>query len=152
MPRTIGRRFDYLQFHLDLLSTLIDREASAIFEAQFGVSVRELRILRMTNARPKIGQSELADLVALETTIVSKSISQLVRKRLIRRSINSIDARRVNLRVTRAGLKIIEEADRKTRTWENDFLSVLTSEELDSLMKSLKKLTVYASAHRDREK
>lgn len=151
MPRDIGRRFDYLQFRLDLLSTLIDKEASAIFEPQFGVSVRQLRILRMTNARPGIGQSELAQLVALEKTIVSKLLSSLERKRLVRRSINSLDARRVNLRVTSAGLQIIEEADRKTKNWEKEFLSVLAPEELDALMKSIKKLILHASANRVRK-
>lgn len=140
-----GRRFDYLQFRLDVLSALLDKEATAVLRKELNVSVRELRILRMINVQSLINQSELARFVALEKTIVSKLVSSLNSRNLIYRTINSDDARQINLHLTDEGLAIVKNADIRTRLLEKKFLSVLTSEELDSLFGSLKKLILHAT-------
>ena len=140
------RRFDYLQFRLDVLSALIDKEATAVIKRELNVSVRELRILRMINAQPMINQGELARLVALEKTIVSKLLSALSGRHLIYRTINADDARQTNLHLTEEGLAVVTSADIKTRNLERKILSPLSSEEVDSLLLSLKKLISHVSS------
>lgn len=144
MPFGLPHQFDYLQLRLDILSSMINSIASPIHEREFGVSVRELRVLRFAKARPGLTLGQLTQLTALEKTIVSKLVSGLVKSGWLTRHVGVEDARHINLRLTKKGMDLVSRADSFSKKWQSQFLSALTQEELRALLESLEKLTVNA--------
>lgn len=144
MPFGQPNRFDYLQLRLDILSGLINAVASPIHERQFGVSVRQLRVLRFVKAKPGLVQGELAGLTMLEKTSVSKLVTSLARASLLTRRAGRHDGRQVHLHLTRRGEALLAGADRFSKRWQQRFLSVLPEDELRTLLGLLEKLTEHA--------
>ncbi|MGO4612301.1 MarR family transcriptional regulator, partial [Variovorax sp. 2RAF20] len=70
---------------------------SQFYENEFGVTVRDLRVLRLVALEPGLTLSRLIELTLLEKTQVSKLVSALVRQGLLSRQIGELDARQINL-------------------------------------------------------
>lgn len=137
-------KVDYLQLQLGVLSELLNSMSSPLHEKEFGISVRELRILRFAYVEPGLNLGRLVTQTVIEKTVLSKLVTGLVRGGFIKREIDADDARCVNLFLTRRGIDVVRRADAFSRAWEDGVLAILSPEE-DAILKScLAKLTAYA--------
>jgi DNA-binding MarR family transcriptional regulator len=91
---------------MDVVNDQAKQMASAIYEEACGVSLRELRVLRLANGRPGITQGEVSSLARLEKTLVSKLVTALARRDLLVRKIGTEDARWVQLHLTAEGREV----------------------------------------------
>ncbi|MFG1357345.1 MarR family winged helix-turn-helix transcriptional regulator [Xanthobacter pseudotagetidis] len=137
-------KVDYLQLQLGVLSELLNSMASPLHENAFGISVRELRILRFAYVEPGLNLGRLMAQTVIEKTVLSKLVTSLVRRGFMKREIDAVDARCVNLFLTRRGVDVVLRADAFSRSWEEGVLSILTPEEDVILKNCLAKLTAYA--------
>lgn len=120
---------DYVTFRMDVVVSLAKADASAAYEKACGVSLRELRCLRVASFDPGLPQSRLAELSYIEKTLVSKTITNLVRRGLLRREIDPRDARRVCLYVTDAGRDVVDTCETLGRGLEGELLAGLSPEQ-----------------------
>ncbi len=74
------------------------------------VSRTQLEVLSMVARRGPLGASELAELVAINPTMLSRILSKLDDDGLIQRRPDDEDRRAVRVEVTRAGRKLSEKA------------------------------------------
>jgi len=137
----INPAIDFLTFRVDVFNDLAKRAGSQAYEERHGVTLRELRVLRLAYAQPDITQGEIVALSNLEKTQVSKMVTQLARRALLVRQIGAHDARWVHIRLTEAGREIVKDCNRLGRKMERAMVSVLTPAELETFEKCLAKLT-----------
>ena len=133
-------RDPFLTFRLDQLSQTAMAKASQVYKERLGLNIRELRVLRGIGDQPGLSSRSLSEATFIEQTLVSKHLRKLVDAGLVQRALESADARRVALHLTTQGQASRETADRLGEEMEQDFLSVLTPEELVQFNHCLAKL------------
>ncbi len=83
---------------------LADRE----LENASGVSVAQLFVMHQLAVKPELSIAELADLVFTDQSSVSTVVARLVERKLVARKQARDDRRRVELRLTPRGQKLVE--------------------------------------------
>jgi DNA-binding MarR family transcriptional regulator len=131
---------DYVTFRLDVISSAAKADASPVYEAACGISLRDLRCLRIAAFEPGLSQNRLTALAFIEKTLVSKTITGLVRRGLLRRETDAGDARRIRLFATPAGLKIVRTCERIGRALEADLMAGITEKQREAFDACLKKM------------
>jgi len=134
------KRFDYLQLRLDILSQLINGVFTPLHESQFGLSVKQLRVLRFVKSRPGLVQGELIGLTTLEKSTISRVVDSLATAGLLTRRAGENDARQVKLFLTSSGAALLRSADPFSKYWQKRFLAVLADDELATLHSLLDRL------------
>ncbi|MFY7835615.1 MAG: MarR family winged helix-turn-helix transcriptional regulator [Novosphingobium sp.] len=117
--------------------------ANAIFEARFGWSVRELRVLRLVRETPNMTFTRLAASTKFERSLTSRTVSALIKAGLITRTNSPHDARVFTLRVTNAGEALCCQADPLTRELEALMLEPLSDAERKVLMDMLERVKTW---------
>ncbi|KDP84000.1 MULTISPECIES: MarR family winged helix-turn-helix transcriptional regulator [Cupriavidus] len=141
MPSSDHPILEYLSFRLDRLSELSKAAGSQFYENEFGVTVRDLRVLRLVALEPGLTLSRLIELSLLEKTQVSKLVSALVRQGLLSRQIGELDARQINLFLSTEGESMVKRTYERGNTLEKALLATLTEAELKTFNRCIDKLT-----------
>lgn len=138
---------EFLTFRIDVFNDQAKQLATDVYEETHGVSLRELRVLRLAYAAPGITQGEVVAASRLEKTLVSKLITSLARRQLLLREIGAQDARWVHLHLTDEGRHIVQQCNRLGRKMERSLLSVLSDSDRVLFDNCLERLT--AQVERD---
>lgn len=99
-----------------------------------------LSILRMQGKPYELKPSEINQMLLFSTGGTTKMLSRLENKKLIKRRANSGDARSYSVRLTKKGIELIEATTDYILDKENEFVSVLSTQErklLDSILLKL---------------
>lgn len=141
-----------LTFRLDSLAQNAIAANDAIFVQLLGLTIREVRVLRLIDDRPGTTFVEIADMTALERTQVSRIIQRLIALKFVRRRNSQEDARRFELFTTSAGQKLRARARDVSNTLERILLEPLNPDEARALHDALQCLAhwVRSRAYRDR--
>ena len=140
---------EYLSFRLNRLCDMTRNAASDFYEREFGIGLRELRVLRFAALEPGLTLTRLIELMMLEKTVTSKLVTTLTRQGLLRRVIGKLDARQFNLFLTSRGESLVALTYQRGDVLEKMFLSVLTKEEVRTLDRCIDKLTTALQAHQE---
>ena len=100
---TLIKDSDRLTYRLNLLSRLAIEANDQIFRDKTGLSILEIRVLRLVDDNPGITFVELNKVVHLERSKTSRLIQSLVKAGLLARVNDSSDARRFALHCTAEG-------------------------------------------------
>jgi len=118
---------------LDELTSLIKRHSEPRFIEQFGIGMKEYRMLRVIYREPGLSQGALQRALWFEKTSTSRLLSSLVKKGFVTRTIGTEDARVTNVSVTDAGAKILDGAYAAARGEADRLLKgVLSDAEIDT--------------------
>ncbi|NLP59052.1 MarR family transcriptional regulator [Lutibacter sp. B1] len=108
----------------------------------YALSIQQYQVLRSLREL----KGEPADLQTLQAEMVSKNsnttrlVEKLRLKGLITRIQNEINRRKVDIRITEAGLQLLAEIDMIQEQFENDVVKNLSNSELLTLNKLLEKI------------
>lgn len=138
---------DFLTFHLDALSGLMKQQATVVYEQEVGVSLRDLRLLRLVSAQPGITSTQAVALSHMEKTIVSKLTTELAQRGYLERRIDTANARFVNLYLTDLGRQAVARSQELGQALDDAVLSVLSTQESETLRACIHKLTQWVSTH-----
>jgi MarR family transcriptional regulator, temperature-dependent positive regulator of motility len=141
MPQSGHPILEYLTFRVDRLSELSKTAATQIYESEFGVSVRDLRILRLVALEPGLTLTRLIELTMLEKTLVSKIVSAMVKRDFVRREVGRADARQINLFLMADGEDLVARTYERGNVLEGMLLAVPTPDELRVFNSVVDKLT-----------
>ena len=86
------------------------RESSRAAEDHFGVSGAQLFALQALSRAPGVSLNELAEKTRTHQSTVSVVVKRLVAQGLVRRSKSGVDARRIELAVTKRGMALLDRA------------------------------------------
>lgn len=109
---------------------------------QYALSIQQYQVLRSL----RVLKGKPANLLALQSEMVSKNsnttrlVEKLRLKGLITRIQSEENRREVEIRITKAGLKLLAEIDIVHSDFKNDIVGNLTNKEILILNKLLKKI------------
>ena len=109
---------------------------------QYALSIQQFQVLRSLRKL----KGEPASLLTLQAEMVSKNsnttrlVEKLRLKGLITRFQNEVNRRKVEIRITEAGLDLLSEIDVIHKDFENDIIGNLSVSEISTLNTLLKKI------------
>ncbi|KWF29942.1 MarR family winged helix-turn-helix transcriptional regulator [Burkholderia pseudomultivorans] len=143
---------EYLTFRIDRLSELTKEAGTQVYESEFGVSVRDLRIVRLVALEPGLTLTRLIELTMLEKTLVSKIVSAMVKRGFVRREVGRVDARQINLFLTPEGDDLVKRTYERGNVLEQAMLNALPPDELRVFNSVVDKLTAGLIDHLAKQK
>ncbi|MCO1357291.1 MarR family winged helix-turn-helix transcriptional regulator [Burkholderia multivorans] len=138
---------EYLTFRLDRLSELTKEAGTQVYESEFGISIRDLRIVRLVALEPGLTLTRLIELTMLEKTHASKLVSAMVKRGFVRREVGRADARQINLFLTADGEDLVKRTYERGNMLEQMMLSALPADELRIFNSVVDKLTAGLIEH-----
>jgi DNA-binding MarR family transcriptional regulator len=111
---------------------------------KLGLTVGGWRTLSLIGRYEPIHPSSIADRTSVDPDKVTRAVDRLVDKGLVARKVDSEDRRRIVLTLTARGRRVFAEVDQIRRVVEEEFLSVLTKDELVRFNAALEKLEAQA--------
>ncbi len=149
-PQSFGpaQRLDlaaYLPYRLSILSNTVSGAIAAIYEARYGLSVADWRIVAILGMAPDrpLTQKDLCARTRMDKVQVSRAVKRLLESGRIARETDSADRRRAHLRLTAQGRAVYRDVAPATLAWERDLLSRLTPAEaavLDTVIARLQQV------------
>lgn len=149
MHKPLNLKSDYINVLLDTAAERTRERGSRVYEIEFGISLRDLRLLRLVGNSPGISMGELVKLSAIEKTLASKLVGALVRRGFIKRQVGVDDARQIHLSLTETGVDFALKAEPLGKKLEARFLHCLSENEIRMLTQILQKLIDSEAASRD---
>ncbi len=108
---------------------------------QLGITARQATLLWLVKRRPGLSLAALAAEEGISPPAMSGHVDRLERVGLIERVRSSTDRRRVGLRLTDDGVKLMRSVRARRTTWLADRLAALDSTELDAIAAALPALS-----------
>ena len=139
-------------FRLNRLASTHSRLAALINDRQYGLGMRDWRMLAMLGAFSPLSLSQLARETNIDKSLASRSASALIERGLVTRSADEADGRGVRLGLTAEGKALYRKVFRKAIARNELALSVLTPAERRTISVALGKLTNHAFALLSAEK
>lgn len=138
--KPLNVRVDYITIALDVVNERLKAIGSELYQRECGVSLRELRLLRFIGNEPGLTLTRLIEQSSLEKTLASKTVTALVRRGLVVRSVGPVDARQICLELTDEGVDIVMKAERIGKAGLRAFREALSDEEHEVFRRCLHKL------------
>lgn len=135
---------DLLSYRLHRLAGALSRGAALRYRAEFGVTLMEWRTLALLGDFAPMSLQTLARQAGLDKSQVSRVVSALVERGLVRRAAGREDGREVRLSLTAAGRKLQAGLMRAARARDAAFAAALDPAERTALESALNKLMTEA--------
>lgn len=133
---------DFLPYQLSVASNAVSRAVAegTGYEARFGLSAAEWRVLAATAAAGRPSQAEVGGLTAMDKMTISRAVSGLVHRRLLTRARDDGDRRTLRLSVTEEGRRIHDLVAPRALAVEATLLAALDPAEAAALRSALARL------------
>jgi DNA-binding MarR family transcriptional regulator len=141
LPSQLSELFSY---RLNRLAYVSSRIAAGINESRYGVGPREWRIIALLGASAPMSLNALARASNIDKSQVSRTVSDLIERGLIKRSADEQDARGIRLDLTGAGRTLYKKVFPAAVARNETLLEVLSPEERGMMEGMLDKLTAHA--------
>ena len=141
MSSSAQSMLDYMSHRLQRLGHLTKVAALQSCEERWEVTLRDVRLMRLVAIEPGLIFGRLVALAMLEKSMVSKLVNALVRQGLLRREMDTTDARQIHLFLSATGDSLVAqsmELDAQLEAW---LVESPTDEERDTFMRCIDKLT-----------
>jgi DNA-binding MarR family transcriptional regulator len=86
-------------------------------------------ILTIVKEHPGVGQVELADELGLDRSNVANVVDRLVRRGVLKQTMNKLDRRKRSITITPQGLQMLARFETKAERAQSRLLQVLTAQE-----------------------
>ena len=137
---------ELLSYRLHVVANLLSRSAAMRYKREFGVSLWEWRTVALLGAEAPLSLNELARAAGLDKSQMSRVVSGLAERGLIRRGGDEQDGRGVKLTLSRSGERVYQGLIRAASERNAAFLGCLAPRERECLDGALQKLGEQARA------
>lgn len=137
---------DVITFRLQRLANIGERAGNDWSERLFGLSLNEWRLLAMVKARQPSRAGDVAHVLLMDKSQMSRVMKALLERGLIENTPDSQDRRALALRMTAAGDVLYEEVMAEVLRSNERVLAPLSDQEVASFNAILEKLTVHSMA------
>jgi DNA-binding MarR family transcriptional regulator len=153
LTRTAPTIKDLLSYRLHTVANLLSRGAEMRYRRDFGVSLWEWRTVALLGGSEQaLSLQELARAAGVDKSQMSRVVSGLARRRLVKRGADAEDGRGVRLSLTARGAKLYQGLIRAAAERNAAFLGCLSSKEIAALEAAMAKLAREAKAMIQRER
>jgi len=135
----------FLPYRLSVLSNLVSQGIAQTYQARFGLSVTEWRVIALIGRFPGLSASEVAQRSAIDKVAVSRAVNNLRDQDRIVRKASPDDGRTRHLFLSEEGDRIYQQIVPAALAYEQALLSALDSKELNQLEHLLEQLQARAA-------
>jgi DNA-binding MarR family transcriptional regulator len=134
----------FLPYRLNVLASLTSQALAQIYAERFGLSIPGWRVIATLGQYGVRTARDIAEHAVMHKSTVSRAVSQLESRGLVRRKPNPDDRREERLELTAAGQGIYRAVAPEALAFEARLLSVLTAAEQSHLAALIDKLDRHA--------
>ena len=134
----------YLPYRLSILSNKVSGIIAETYKNKFALSVTEWRIMAVLGEYPGISADEVSAKTQIEKSILSRAISRLLQRNLIRRGIDENDRRRSILALTDTGLSVYDDIVPVSYDYEQMLLECFNEQEREEFSRLIDRLYEHA--------
>ena len=134
----------FLPYRLSILSNTMSGAIARLYEARFGLSILEWRIVAVLGLDAPLSAKGVCDRTRMDKVQVSRAVARLLEKGLLKRKFANDDRRRSALSLSAKGRKVYAEIAPMTAAWETQLLEALSPAELSALDRLVAKLQTEA--------
>ncbi len=131
---------NFLPYRLSVLNNLVSRALAEQYQARFGLSIPEWRVMANLGRAAPLSANEVAERTSMDKVKVSRAISRMHDAGLVKRETDPRDNRMVRLQLSVRGKRIYDKIAPMALAWEREFLSVLSDSEIAAFDRILSKL------------
>ena len=129
-----GLRLDlFLPYRLSALAGRTSRLLSSVYEARFGISIPEWRVIAHVAAHDALSLREVSWLTHLDKATASRAVARLEDHGFLAKRINPSDRRLVELSLTRKGRRLFKEIEPLALAFEAELVGSLSAEDVAQL-------------------
>ena len=131
---------NFLPYRLSVLNNLVSRALAEQYQARFGLSIPEWRVMANLGRAAPLSANEVAERTSMDKVKVSRAIARMHTAGLVKRETDPRDNRMNRLQLSARGKRIYDKIAPMALAWEREFLSVLSETEIAAFDKILGKL------------
>ena len=134
----------FIPYRLSVTSNLVSDVIATAYEALFGLTIPEWRVISVVAENDGITQQGICTATRMDKVTVSRATIALVDRGLIARAMNSADRRSRLLALTRAGRALYADVAPKALEFEQRIFAVFPQEDIDRFMSLLRAIEIRA--------
>ncbi len=128
----------FVPYRLSVTSNLVSDVIASAYEALFGLTIPEWRVIAVVAENDGITQQGICTATRMDKVTVSRATLALVDRGLIARAPNSADRRSRLLALTRAGKALYADVAPKALEFEHRIFAAFPQEEIERFMDMLR--------------
>lgn len=137
---------DFLPYRLSFTSNLVSGRIAGVYEALFGLTIPEWRVIAVIAEGADVTQQAVCQLTRMDKVTVSRATASLGSRGLVARATNPDDRRSQLLTLTRAGRDLYAIVAPKALEMEAELFACLSPDERATLMRLLDRIDAQALA------
>ena len=122
-PDAPFRLDDFLPYRLAVAAARVSRDFAAIYEAEFGLSIAEWRVIAHLGEAEAVSVREIHQRVDMDKSRVSRAAARLEAAGYVAKAANAADRRLVSLRLTAEGRALRDAVAARAKTYQADLLA-----------------------------
>jgi DNA-binding MarR family transcriptional regulator len=134
----------YLPYRLSVASNKVSALIAKAYEARFGLTIPQWRILAILSEGQALSQKSLIERTAMDKVTISRAVAKLVERGLIAKGNAGQDRRVDDLSLTNEGLGIVAEVAPLALTFEASLIDVIGKDQASHLSDMLRALEAQA--------
>lgn len=133
-PLALG---EFLPYRLSVVASRVSRELASLYADRFGIAIPEWRVVAVLGQHEDVSADFVCARTDMDKVTVSRAVSRLLEKGLVRRRASPTDKRCSMLRLSAAGRRLYLDVVPLARDYERRLLGALTREERSALERAL---------------
>ena len=130
----------FLPYQLSIVTNRISASFARLYSGKFNLTVPEWRVMAVLGQQPGLSADEVCGETEMEKVPVSRAVSKLLDKGLLKRDFSGDDRRRSILRLSEAGYAMYAQIVPLALAYETELKATLTRDEQSQLKLLLDKL------------
>jgi DNA-binding MarR family transcriptional regulator len=123
----------YLPYRLAVTSAKVSGLIAKAYEARFGLNIAQWRLLAVLNEAAPLSGQDLVSRTLMDKVMVSRTVSSLIERGLIKRKANNKDKRFQSLTLSKMGQQVVNDIIPLAKDLENALIGTFSHEEILSL-------------------
>jgi DNA-binding MarR family transcriptional regulator len=141
---------EFLPYQLSVASNAVSQLIAREYEARFGLSIAEWRLIAVLGQGKALTQTALVAATRMDKVTVSRATKTLVTRGLLRREPSATDGRSHHVRLSKIGRELYADVVPAALRIERDILAELPADQHALLSKLLADITAVADRLQDR--
>jgi len=130
----------YLPYRLSVASNKVSALISKAYEARFGLTIPQWRLLAILSEGQPLSQQTLVSRTAMDKVTVSRAAQALITRGVVQSKPSDKDRRAVELSLTAAGVSIVQDVAPVALAFEKSLIEAIggpAAERLDMMLRKL---------------
>ena len=137
----------FLPYRLSVLSNTVSRGIAERYERDFGLSVRQWRVMAVLGEQQGLGAGAIAARTAMDKVAVSRAVADLIDMGFVWRRASQTDGRLSHLFLSESGKEVYAKVAQLALDYERTLTAGLSDRQRAALFKAMDILASAASPH-----